>query len=168
MAKTSAKQRPYEEGTWFAVPLPSRGYAAGIVVRRSPTRDHVLIGYFFGPRRETPPRLEEVCSLKVGDAIACIRCGDRGILKEGWLVVGAAPDFERARWPMSVYTMKPSLTEMVLSVRYDESNPAVEIERAPVESLTEYSAGLAGSGFVEAKLDSLLGGGQVGMAQVKT
>lgn len=45
----------YREGDWFAVPVDG-WFAVGVVARAG--RGPVLFGYFFGPRRASPPLLE--------------------------------------------------------------------------------------------------------------
>lgn len=61
--------------------------------------DGRLFAYFFGPRSET---LEELhCSDMVPDrAILRGLCGDLGIIKGEWHLVGSLPDWDRSRWPM--------------------------------------------------------------------
>lgn len=52
----------YREGECFAVPLRDSGFGAGVIARANPKA--APLGYFFGPRREQAPTLEEMASLK--------------------------------------------------------------------------------------------------------
>jgi hypothetical protein len=70
----------YREGDWFAVPLRAGGFAAVIVARAMPGREGVLLGYFFGPRRDRVPTLDELSALSASDAVLVERFGDLGIL----------------------------------------------------------------------------------------
>jgi hypothetical protein len=55
-----ARKLPDSEGDGFAVPLRDGGYAIGVVARMD--RKGSVLGYFFGPRYDEPPKLAEVAS----------------------------------------------------------------------------------------------------------
>ena len=76
----------YLEGSAFLVPLPSGGYARGVVARTAP-KGKILLGYFFGPPLDqgADPRLE---SLNAKDAILCVRFGDLGLIEGHWPILG--------------------------------------------------------------------------------
>jgi Immunity protein 26 len=59
----------YSEGDWFAIPLRGGGFATGLIARMMPHREGVLLGYFFGPRRDKVPTLDELRDLSTPDAI---------------------------------------------------------------------------------------------------
>ena len=50
------------EGQWFAVPLDDGRFGTGLVARDSKTG--VLLGYFFGPARESPVSLEQTAGFR--------------------------------------------------------------------------------------------------------
>jgi hypothetical protein len=52
-------QANYNEGDWFAVPLREGGFAIGVIARVMPRKEGVVLGYFFGPRRNAVPTVEE-------------------------------------------------------------------------------------------------------------
>src|SRR2546427_9568860 len=106
----------YREGMWFAVPLRNGGYAVGIVARKA--KRGVLLGYFFGPRRQAVPVLEEVERLKPNDAILVKVFGDLGLLDGSWPIIGLASSWDRGRWPMAVFGRVEEFTGRSLRVEY--------------------------------------------------
>jgi hypothetical protein len=68
----------YREGDWFAVPLRGGGFGLGLIARANP--GGVLLGYFFGPLRSEVPKLEDVASLRPGDAVLVRKFGHLGIV----------------------------------------------------------------------------------------
>jgi hypothetical protein len=65
-----------DEGTWFAVPLRSNGFAVGVVARTSPGGG-VVLAYFFQHVWDQPPPLSEVKGLKAEDAVRVLRVGSK-------------------------------------------------------------------------------------------
>ena len=99
---------PYIEGDWFAVPLRDGGWAAGRVARMPPRpkRGIHLLGYFFGPRRDRVPTLDEIMGLEPEAAISVERFHDLGLVEGRWPVLGGGgPGWagERDRWPMPAF-----------------------------------------------------------------
>jgi len=95
---------PYKEGTWFAVPLRGGGYATGLVARHIPGEGKIVLAYFFGPKRQTIPSMEELEGLTPDMAIKVIRVGDLGLFEGSWPIVGDSPKWQRERWPMPART----------------------------------------------------------------
>ena len=95
------RRLPYCEGDWFAVPLRDTGYATGLVARAD--RRGGLLGYFFGPRRESPASLEDLQMLTPSDAILVGQFGDLGLLRGAWPIIGSAGAWDRAAWPMPLF-----------------------------------------------------------------
>ena len=98
-----ARNRPQltvkvNEGDWYAVPLQNGGYAVGVVARTG--KRGALFGYFFGPRREQLPTLDEVRELGLGDAISFELFGDLGIQNGKWTRLGRLETWERDKWPL--------------------------------------------------------------------
>src|SRR5687768_5375020 len=83
---------PYKEGDWFAVPLRDGGWAVGRVARMPPPpkRGIHLLGYFFGPRRDRVPALDDVADLAPEAAISIERFSDLGLVRGTWPVLGGA------------------------------------------------------------------------------
>ncbi len=86
---------PYREGSWFTLPLRGGGYAAGRVARL--TGRGVAFGYFFGPRRETPPSLDDLRDCLPENAVLRAKFGDLYLLDGRWSLLQDA-DFERDGW----------------------------------------------------------------------
>ena len=98
----------YREGDWFAVPLRDGGWAVGRVARMPPPpkRGIHLLGYFFGPRRDRVPALEEVASLAPEGAVSVEMFSDLGLVEGRWPVIGGSRDewaSDRDRWPMPAF-----------------------------------------------------------------
>lgn len=115
------KRLPYREGDWFAVPLAGGGYGIGLAARSS-RRGKILLGYFFGPRRSTPPGLPDLLRLTPGEAVAVELFGDLGLIEGQWPVLGSTPDWDRGRWPMPAFGSVEGNTGY--RVEYPDDNPA--------------------------------------------
>src|SRR4051812_2435383 len=87
----------YRIGDWIAVPLPDGTWAMGRIARG---KRGILLGYFFGPRRRTVPRLDELQHLRADAAEYVTAFGDMGLRKEEWPVLGGHEDFDPTAWPM--------------------------------------------------------------------
>ncbi|WP_198432657.1 immunity 26/phosphotriesterase HocA family protein [Burkholderia ubonensis] len=111
------KRLPYSEGTWFAVPLRTGGYAIGVVARMAP-KGKIVLAYFFGPKCDAVPALSEVEGLKPTDAIKCVRLGDLGMVNGEWPIIGASPGWAREDWPMPSFIKQDPLSNRVWLVRY--------------------------------------------------
>ena len=148
----------YREGDWFAVPLRDGGYATGLVARANPKA--ALLGYFFGPRLDSAPKLEYVASLKPSDAVLVGMFGHLGLTQGTWPIVGRTPGWDRAEWPMPVFVRYEELSGRTFKVVYDDDDPAELLHEELVSGL-EVSGpkdGLMGAGYVERSLTGLLDG----------
>jgi hypothetical protein len=148
----------YREGDWVAVPLRTGGYAAGIVARGSDSR--VAIGYFFGPRTEQPPSLEDVARLRAREAVFVCQFGDLGIIRGWWPRIGRLEGFDRAAWPMPVFFRDQVLTGRSFRVHYDEDDPSVELGEEPADANDRNRLpldGMYGYGAVEVVVTKRLG-----------
>src|SRR5919198_2122853 len=89
----------YGAGDWFALPFEEGGYALGLFARAWP-RHPIAVGYFFGPRRETIPPLEDAKALRAEDAVLIRRFGDGELRGGGWPLLGQLPGWRREDWPL--------------------------------------------------------------------
>ncbi len=96
--------------------------------------------------------------LEPGSAILSLRFGDFGLLKGLWPVVGKLPEWNPAEWPMLKAVRRDPLGKLKpVLVRYDENDPSKRVsEEALKNDIDVPTDGLAGYGFVEAKLTKLL------------
>lgn len=92
----------YQEGQWFAVPLPAGGNALGLIVRGS-YKTRGGLGYFFGPRFEGIPEDTLTCSLQPADAILITWFGDLGIIEGRWPLIDTTRAFNRSDWPVPIF-----------------------------------------------------------------
>jgi hypothetical protein len=148
---------PYEEGSVFAMPLRNGGFARGVVAR-APRRGRALLGYFFGPRLETPASAT-LDDLHPNLAVARIRFGDLGLIQGQWLVIGKVPNWNRADWPIPDFVRRDPISRKAWLVRYLNDEPL----RSLSEPLSNYddlqfldNDGLSGSGAAEIKISKLL------------
>jgi Immunity protein 26 len=149
----------YREGDWFAVPLRGGGFAAGIIARAMPRKEGVLLGYFFGPRRDRVPTLDELSALSASDAAFVERFGDLGILDGTWPLVGHADKWDRDAWPTPAFGRLEELTGRAFKVIYDDADPnrVIREERIdPSELASMPKDGLSGAGAVERILTRVL------------
>ena len=139
----------YQEGDWFAVPLEG-GYAVGIVARSNPRA--ALLGYFFGPRRDEIPSLDELGGLRADSAILIGLFRHLGLKHGDWPILGQLEVWNRESWPMPVFVRHEELTGRSFRVIYDDDDPGrlVREELIPPGSGVQGPRdGLMGSGFVE-------------------
>jgi hypothetical protein len=153
-----ARKLPYSEGDVFAVPLGDGGYGVGVVARMN--GQGAVLGYFFGQRYDEPPELGDVGELSAVDNVLVQVFGDLGLIRGKWPVVGALPGWLREEWPMPAFGRHEELTGRYLRVEYADDDPnsrprEVEVSREEFEHLPE--DGMAGFGFIEARLTRLLG-----------
>ena len=146
----------YPNGSVFLVPLKDGGFARGLVARTAPD-GKLLLGYFFGPRLASQADAD-MSGLELSDAILSLRFGDLGLIKGLWPVIGALPEWNPAEWPMPNAVRRDLLGRAKpILVRYDDNDPSKIVGEEAIENDTDLPAdGLAGHGFVEAKLTKLL------------
>lgn len=153
-----AKKVRYAEGDVFAVPLEGNGgYGVGVVARAS--KKGPALGYFFGPRRGAVPGLSEVGDLAAVDNVMVAKFGDLGLIRGMWPIIGGLPGWRREEWPMPAFGRDEQLSGRLLRVEYADDDPnsrprEVQVSREEFEHLPE--DGLAGFGFVEARMTRLL------------
>jgi hypothetical protein len=146
----------YREGSIFLVPLQDGSFARGVVARAAP-RGRIVFGYFFGPRlrgRENA-QLE---GLEPETAALALFFGDLGLVKGLWPIVGQVYDWDRARWPLRDVVRRDPLGKLTpMLVRYDDSDPGKVLSETPIAIDNDLlDDGLAGHGYVEARLSKLL------------
>ncbi|NJL30027.1 MAG: hypothetical protein HC897_20100 [Thermoanaerobaculia bacterium] len=122
---------PYEEGHWFAVPLPTSGFAVGLVARAS-KRGQVLLGYFFGGRFHALPLVEDLESLTLDSALLVARFGDLALLNFEWPILGKTQTWRRNQWPMPPFVSRDPLTDKVWQIEYADDDPNRLIKRMDI------------------------------------
>lgn len=146
----------YRAGDWFAVPLRDTTWAAGRIARVS---GPILLGYFFGPRRETQPTLPDIEDLPAADAAYITQCGDLGLFAGEWPLLGGHEQFDPASWPVPPFRHVGALDGRPEIRRYGDDLAFLGSSRAsPEEAKALPEEGTAGQGFVEIRLTQLLGG----------
>lgn len=127
------------------------------MVARSAPEGKLLLGYFFGPRLASQAEAD-VSDIEPSKAILSLRFGDLGLVKGLWPVVGRLPDWNPAQWPVPNAVRRDLLGKAKpILVRYDDNDPSKILSEEALENDIDLPAeGLAGHGFVEAKLTKLL------------
>ena len=150
------KRPTVREGDLFAVPLCEGGYAVGVVARKG--QGGVLLGYFFGPRRQKVPTLDEIQGLAPKDAILVEQFGHLGLRDRTWPILGAMKPWNRDAWPIPDLCRTESLTGRTWRVTYGEDLATpLRKERCTAEvAATLLPDSLAGAGAVEIGLTKLL------------
>lgn len=145
----------YREGSVFLVPL-KEGFARGVVARTAP-KGKIAFGYFFGPRLDASGNAE-LEGLDPEAAALTLFFGDLGLVKGHWPILGEVSDWDRARWPLRDVVRRDPLGKLKpILVRYDDSDPSKVLSETPIEEDNDLlDDGLAGYGYVEARLSKLL------------
>ena len=140
----------------FLVPLKDGGFARGVVARTSPD-GKLLLGYFFGPRLAAQTEAS-LSGLDKDNAVLSLRFGDLALAKGVWPVIGKLPDWDPAKWPMPDAVRRDPLGRAKpILIRYDNNDPSRVVREEALDNDNGLPAdGLAGYGFVEAKLSKIL------------
>ncbi len=150
------RKLPYKEGDWFAVPLSEGGYALGVVARMNNRGG--LLAYFFGPRYDSVPTIEEARGKAPEDAVAITMVGDLGLLYGTWKVIGRIEPWGRDRWPLPVFGRYDEVFGLAWRIHYAEDllHELCE-ERTTVEDARSLPEdGLWGYAYAEIRLSRLL------------
>lgn len=158
---TRTKRIRYREGQWFAVPLQSGGYAAGIIVRGS-LKTKGGLGYFFPFRYELPPTATDIEDLCASQAILVEWFGDLGIIYGEWPLILAERPFNREDWPVPRFgriDMFDPECGRITEYSQDDDGRALYIAetRVPVAEIASLpEAGTSGHKALEIRLSRLI------------
>jgi hypothetical protein len=145
-------------GDWFAVPLREGGFAVGVVARAQ--ADGVLLGYFFGPKRDEVPELSELAHLEAAEAMLVCKFGHLGLVKKKWPVLGRVDGWDPKAWPMPTFVRYEELTGRSFRVFYADNDPNLVLREEQISAGSAEQGpkdGLLGAGAAEIALTSLLG-----------
>lgn len=152
-----SKNASTKEGTLFAVPLRTGGYALGVLARTG--GQGVAFGYFFGPKLldlKVIPREK----LRADDALLSGRFGELGLTNGEWPVLGSLQEWSRTAWPMPLFLCPGHKQGYVKLVQYgDDTLEPIRIDEVPMLGLdmTRFLPDeMMGYGFVEIRLTRLL------------
>jgi len=103
--------------------------------------------------------MADTAGLRREDAVTVVDVGDLGFRKGEWLVVGSHPNWDRADWPMPLFTTQDG-PRLYLST-YDEEDPSqlFHRERTTQEEADRRGAierSVFGYAALSLKLDKLL------------
>jgi len=130
-----------QEGQFFLLPVERGQYAVGLIAR-APKRGGVLLGYFFGPRRNSPPMDAWLNALHPQQAAFVCRFKDAALFRGEWRLLCNPQGFERANWPMPAFHRFDSSVTHVPGgsavtdwrVEYADDNLIVPKSEAPAEA----------------------------------
>lgn len=154
-------RQSYQEGSFFAVPLLSGGYGAGLVARLSPG-SKIMLAYLFGPKQDGLPDLARLKTLTAQDAIKVLRVGDMALVSGHWRVLGELDAFDAAQWPMPQFLRRADALKRAWRVTYATNDPArsEREESVPYETVGFEADSLYGYGSAELLLTKLLAGAE--------
>jgi hypothetical protein len=132
---------PVREGTFFLLPVETGQYGVGLVAR-APRRGGVLLGYFFGPRRTTPPTREWLESRVAPQAILVARFRDQALFRGEWKTLQVMEPFDRDAWPIPAFhrfdgsiTATPGATTITdWRIQYGDDNLITPADERPATS----------------------------------
>lgn len=101
-AITKPRRARLIEGSCFAIPLPSGGYAVGVLSQLLAGK--LPFGCFFGPRCAEPPDKDELANLDPRTAIVREKFGRTEVDNGRWQTIGRLEDSNPADWPTSPHT----------------------------------------------------------------
>ena len=147
---------PYENGTWFAVPLRTGGFAIGIVARND--GKGIVVGYFFGTRHKVLPTISDIQKLLPDQAILVCRFGNLGLLDKGWPILGKSQTWSATQWPIPVFARFDGINDDIAwKVSYSDDLSLVSENSTSAENAIQLpSNGLFSAGAVEIRLTKLL------------
>ncbi len=130
-----------QEGQFFLLPVERGQYAVGLIAR-VPRRGGVLLGYFFGPRRTSPPDDATLNGLHATQAAFVCRFKDSSLFRGEWKLLRSLQGFDRARWPVPAFhRFDGSVTHVPASsatsdwrVEYGDDNLIVPLNEVPAQA----------------------------------
>jgi hypothetical protein len=144
------------EGTWFAVPLRSTGFAVGVVARTSGSA--IILAYFFAARGDRLPTHDEVKALKAADAVRVLRISSLRMVNGSWPILGVDQNWFRDQWPMPRFLRREPISNRTWIVEYSDSDPSNRISETRTHPDTKLELDdLYGAGAVEIRLTKVLG-----------
>ena len=119
----STKRITYSEGEWFAIPLSRGDYGLGLIVRGS-YRTKGGLGYFFGPRYASLPKIDLTAPMTPNNAVLVAWFGDYAIINGRWPLLESSFVFKRGNWPVPDFK-RPDFANPNFGwlVEYDQENP---------------------------------------------
>lgn len=124
------KKLPYKEGDWLAVPLRDGGFGIGVAARANGRG--LVLGYFFGPRHDRLPTIEDTEGKRPNGAILIAMFGDLGMLEGRWKVIGKRQVWCRQEWSVPPFARIDELADKAWRVHYDDSK-LVPLKEEPVK-----------------------------------
>jgi len=109
------------EGTCFAIPLPSGGFAVGMLSQLLAGK--LPFGYFFGPRHSEPPGNDELANLDPRTAIVRVKFGRTEIDNGRWQTIGRLEDWTPADWPTPPHTSGEAGAGLMWRIEYPRDAP---------------------------------------------
>jgi hypothetical protein len=147
---------PYQEGTWFAIPLRDGGYGSGLVARKA-KRSKIIVSYLFGPKYLFIPGLPEVSNKNHESSLQIIMVSSLKLMNGEWPIIGTTPEWKRDLWPMPKFLLNHGSSGISVA-KYPEDDPgaAPVYEQATSEDMKLSPDSLYGAGAAEILLTSLL------------
>lgn len=149
---------PYSEGDWFVVSFPKGGYILGVVTRID-KKHEILLSYFFLPKYEEVPNLENARNLNSYDAFFIYKHHDLGLLDGTWCILGKLPNWDRILWPIPEFVSYDPINGKPKKRVYKEDDLFYWKEEKAIsndEAAKLPKDGIGSSQFIRGKLEVLL------------
>ena len=147
------------EGTWFAVPLRTKGFAVGVVARTT-APGGIVLAYFFPAVWDTPPGIDEVEALPPRMAVRVLRVGDLGLTDGTWQIIGIDPGWRREDWSVPKFVRRDELSRRAWIVEYSDTDANIVVSESPADDGTGLERdAVLGAGAAEIVMTKLLSGG---------
>ena len=157
-AKTQPRQARLIEGSCFAIPLPSGGFAVGVLSQLLAGK--VPFGYFFGPRRSEPPGKREIANLDPGAATLRVKFGRTEIDNGRWQTIGRLENWSPVDWPTPPHTSGEAGAGLMWRIEYPRDAPKdhpAKLERVSAKQASGLGPDIVmGALALEKKLDRQL------------
>ena len=124
--------RTCSPGDVFGIPLPSGGYAVGLITRVSREHRGILLGFFFGPRRSELPGVDGFLPGTPDDAVLVAMFGGRLVRQGTWPTLGSLEGWEPQQWKVTRFLRRPSMGPPSI-VTYDANDPSVRLAEVVVD-----------------------------------
>lgn len=120
-AITKPRQVRLIEGSCFAIPLPSGGFAVGVLSQLHAGK--LPFGYFFGPRRSEPPDQDALANLDPRTAIVRVQFGRTEIDNGRWQTIGRLGNWNPEEWPTPPHTSGEAGAGLMWRIEYPRDAP---------------------------------------------
>jgi hypothetical protein len=138
----------FHVGDWCGIPMPENRWVTGRIVHH---QDALIVGYFFGPRRDELPAVEDLKDLSPARADEIRIVSDLGLQNGDWPVLGGHDDFKSSTWIVPAFGKRDWVENRYWRIVYSGGNVLASPDMEPI-SFQEYlelpQVGLVGHRYI--------------------